>query len=320
MCSVSGGDLFVSISWRHVVEVPVDIGIDENPGDHDDAEFQQPNPFRKSMIWHPQEIFHDLELKSGGNKRTEKQVAFKRGLFSRYLPELQVLVYQLMKEQEEPSGRKRKTRGNSEKSGAVWRACAYAYWHFHFLRDDWEDLPDRIVNIEDDGACNKEPFCLRSAQLPTRLLTCLDKTTKSGCTQKNAEAEWDKIKAWTKKFKETALAAKAIDPGAVCQYAKPTSKDRSCFVMPGVLRQVRSLGPHFVDFIHQSAKDQGRKHGLPWLNTGNNPSHRFGMATLHLHWSGEGDYLLPHTDVKQKDTIVTVSCLFGATLFMYVGT
>ena len=81
---------------ENVVEVPVDIAIDENPGDHDDAKFQQPNPFRKSMIWHPQEIFHDLELKSGGNKRTEKQVALKRGLFSRYLPELQVLVYQLM--------------------------------------------------------------------------------------------------------------------------------------------------------------------------------------------------------------------------------
>ena len=87
--------------------------------------------------------------------------------------------------------------------------------------------------------------------------------------------------------------------------------------MPGVLRQVRSLGLHFVEFIHQSAKDQGRTHGLPWLNTGNNPSYRFGMATLHLHWSGEGDYLLPHTDVKQKDTTVSVSCLFGATLFMW---
>ena len=41
------------------------------------------------------------------------------------------------------------------------------------------------------------------------------------------------------------------------------------------------------------------------------------MATLHLHWSGEGDYLLPHTDVKQKDTVVTVSVLFGATLLMW---
>ena len=41
------------------------------------------------------------------------------------------------------------------------------------------------------------------------------------------------------------------------------------------------------------------------------------MATLHLHWSGEGDYLLPHLDVKQKDTVVTVSVLFGATLFIW---
>ena len=41
------------------------------------------------------------------------------------------------------------------------------------------------------------------------------------------------------------------------------------------------------------------------------------MATLHLHWSGEGDYLLPHLDVKQKDTVVTVSVIFGATLFMW---
>jgi hypothetical protein len=210
-----------------VVEVPVDIAIDEKPGDHDDVEFQQPSPFRKSTIWHPQEIFHDLELKSGGNKRTEKQVAFKRGLFSRYLPELQVLVYQLMNEQEKPSGRKRKTRGNQQKSGAVWRACAYAYWHFHFVRHEGEDLPDRIVNIEDDGACNKEPFCLKSAQLPTPLLSCLARTTKSGCKQKTAEAEWNKIKAWTKKFKETALAAKPIDPGAACTYAQPTGNDRS---------------------------------------------------------------------------------------------
>ena len=87
--------------------------------------------------------------------------------------------------------------------------------------------------------------------------------------------------------------------------------------MCDVLRKVRSLALHFVEFIHQHAKAKGREHGLPWRNTGRDPNFRFGMATLHLHWSGEGDYLLPHTAVEQKNTTVTVSCLFGATLFMW---
>ena len=154
-----------------MVEVPVDIAIDENPGDHDDAEFQQPNPFRKSMIWHPQEIFHDLELKTGPSKRNEMQVAFCKGLYNRHLAEMKVLVHQLMREQDKSRKKgkgKRNSEGN-EKSGAVWRDCAYAYWHFHFVKDKGQEFPKGIVNIEDDGKCGKEPFCLRSAHLPPAL-------------------------------------------------------------------------------------------------------------------------------------------------------
>ena len=33
----------------------------------DDPEFEQENPFPKKAIWHADELFHDLELKTGSN-------------------------------------------------------------------------------------------------------------------------------------------------------------------------------------------------------------------------------------------------------------
>jgi hypothetical protein len=88
---------------------------------HDEDDFQQPNPFEGNPIWHQQELGAD-----DGNKLHELQVAFKRGLFSPFLPEAQVLVYHLLLEQNRNAkeSEKKGEEGAAKsgvKEGAVWR-------------------------------------------------------------------------------------------------------------------------------------------------------------------------------------------------------
>ena len=312
---------------KNLEEAPEDVDDDESQGVeeyHDVDGLQQPNPFKVNQMWSCHEMWHDMEGGAdGGQKPNELQVAFKKGLFNPYLPEMEVLIHQHMEDQDrkakknKTNTRKGKAKGDV-KEGAVWRGCSYNYLHFHLVQVEGEEVQENIVNIEDNGAQDMEPFCLKTAKLPHQVLRPMKTATKKGIDQEAAEAQWDFMKTWTKEFKVSALAAQKIDSNATCKYAKPTSNDMSCYEMPDVIRKLRSLSLHFRQFIHKQAKAKNRFRGLPWKNTGNNNAYRFGMTTLHLHWSGEGDYLLPHVDVKQKDTVLTVSVLFGATLFMYV--
>ena len=77
-------------------------------------------------------------------------MAFCKGLYNKHLAEMKVFIYQLMKEQakSQKKGKGKGKREGNEKSGAVWRDCAYAYWHFHCVPEEGEeDLPNKIVNI-----------------------------------------------------------------------------------------------------------------------------------------------------------------------------
>ena len=101
-------------------KAPEDVD-DEKSAKQDDPEFQQESPFPKKAIWHADELFHDLELKTGPSKRNEMQVAFCKGLYNRHLAEMKVLVHQLMREQDKSrkKGKGKRNREGNEKSGAV---------------------------------------------------------------------------------------------------------------------------------------------------------------------------------------------------------
>jgi hypothetical protein len=61
-----------------------------------------------------------------------------------------------------------------------------------------EELPKKMVNIEDNGAAEMEEFCLTTSELPGPLLRALKTAKKSGINQATAAGQWEFIQEWTK--------------------------------------------------------------------------------------------------------------------------